>query len=139
MSSRILTIEDDPSTLEMLQTLLQSEGYEVISSAVAHEMAEVEAMHPDLIILDIRLRSQPNGFTFLQQLKLYHPTKDIPVIICTADVLYAREQEEHLRDQGIPIICKPFNIDGLSQRVHQVLSSSNPSEQSRETSYLTAQ
>ena len=89
-------------------------------------MAEVEATHPDLIILDIRLQGQADGFTFLQELKLNQPTKDIPVIICTADVLYAREQEEHLRDKGIPIIYKPFDIDVLFQTIHQMLTSSNP-------------
>jgi CheY-like chemotaxis protein len=126
MSSRILTIEDNLVTLGMFQTLLQAEGYDVISSPVACEMAEVEATHPNLIILDIRLQGQADGFTFLQKLKLNQPTKDIPVIICTADVLYAREQEENLKDKGIPIIYKPFDIDVLFQTIHQILTSSNP-------------
>jgi CheY-like chemotaxis protein len=126
MSSRILIIEDNLVTLGMFQTLLQAEEYDVICSTVACEMAEIEATHPDLIILDIRLQGQTDGFTFLQKLKLNQPTKDIPVIICTADVLYAREQEENLRDKGIPIIYKPFDIDVLFQTIHQMLTSSNP-------------
>jgi len=127
MSSRILAIDDDPFNLDLFRMLLQSDGYEVVSSEGAYEkMAEVEAIHPDLIILDIRLPRQQAGFTFLQKLKLYQPTKDIPVIICTADVWFAREQEENLREKGIPIICKPFDINVLLQAIHQVLPSPNP-------------
>ena len=126
MSSRILTIEDNLVTLKLIQALLETEGYDVICSTVACEMAEVEATHPDLILLDLRLQGQTDGFTFLQKLKLHQPTKDIPVILCTADVLYAREQEEHMRDQGIPIMYKPFDIDVLFQTIQQMLRSSNP-------------
>ena len=126
MSARILAIDDDPYNLDLFRMLLQSDGYEVVSSPVAYEqMAEVEALHPDLIILDIRLSRQREGFTFLQELKRSRPIKDIPVIICTADLGFAREQEENLRDKGIPIIHKPFDIDSLLEVVHQSLPSQN--------------
>ena len=124
MSSRILVIEDDPYNLDLFRTLLQSDGYEVILSKRAYEeIAEVEAIHSDLIILDIRLRTRREGFTFLQKLKLFRPTKDIPVIVCTAAVEFIQEHEAALQEKGIPIICKPFNIDDLLEAVHQILSS----------------
>lgn len=127
MASRILVIDDDQYNLDLFRTLLQSDGYEVILSNMAYQdMAEVKAIHPDLIILDIRLQKRRDGFTFLQKLKLYRPTKDIPVIICTAAVEFIREHEETLQEKGIPVICKPFNIDDLLKIVQRFLPSPSP-------------
>ncbi|HJT54903.1 MAG TPA: response regulator [Ktedonobacteraceae bacterium] len=122
MSSRILVIDDNQSILDLYCTLLESEGYEVSTSMVAYEQpADIEALHPDLIILDVKLNSQYDGFLLLQKLKLYRPTKDIPVILCTAAVQAMQEQEEILRQKHIPLIYKPFDLDELLQVVHQLL------------------
>ena len=126
MASRVLVVDDDPYNLDLFRMLLQSDGHEVILSNMPYEkMTEVEAIHPHLIILDIRLPRKQEGFTLLQKLKLYRPTKDIPVIICTAAVEFIREHEEVLQEKGISILCKPFDIDELLEVVHQSLSSLN--------------
>lgn len=126
MASRVLVVDDDPYNLDLFHMLLQADGYEVILSNTGYqEMAEVEAIDPDLIIMDIRLPRKQEGFTLLQKLKLYQPTKDIPVIICTAAVEFIREHGESLQEKGIPVICKPFHIDDLLEAVHQSLPSLN--------------
>ena len=122
MASRILVIDDDQAILDLYCMLLESEGYEVSASLIAYEqLADIEALHPDLIILDIKLGDQYDGFLLLQKLKLYRPTKDIPVILCTAAVQVMQEQEEILRQKHIPLIYKPFDLDELLQVVHQFL------------------
>ena len=126
MPSRILIIEDDPYNMDLFSTLLQSEGYEVALSDKAYEdMAEVEAIQPHLIILDIRLRTREEGYTCLQKLRLYRTTEDIPVIVCTAATEFIREYEETLLRKGIPVLSKPFDIDELLGAVRQRLPSLN--------------
>jgi CheY-like chemotaxis protein len=58
----------------------------------------------------------------LEQIRLYPPTKHIPIIVCTAAVNEMREQEETFHHKGIPVIYKPFDIDELLEVVHQTLS-----------------
>ena len=122
MSSRILIINDDQSILDLFRLLLEPEGYEVILSKVTYEdVQDIEHLHPALIILDFKLGNHNLGWTLLQKLKMYRPTKDVPLILCTAALKEVREQEEVLRQKGIPLIYKPFDIDELLQVVQQFL------------------
>ena len=124
MASSILVINDDQSILELFRLILETEGYEVICSFVVYEeVKDVEQLQPALIILDVRIGYHAEGLLLLQKLKMYPPTKDIPVIICTAAVSEMREQEETFRQKKIPILYKPFDVDELLKLVHQFVSS----------------
>jgi DNA-binding response OmpR family regulator len=123
VATRVLVINDDESILELFQMLLQSEGYEVLTSVEAIEnIADVEALQPELVILDLKLGMQEEGWIMLQKLRMYPPTAGIPVIVCTAALDIVRQQESTLQDKGIPIVYKPFSLDELLKAVHSVLS-----------------
>ncbi len=125
MASHVLVIDDDQSLLELYQMLLEAEGYQVTTSRVAYEqVSDVENLRPDLILMDMKLGNQESGFLLVQKLRLYRPTKDIPLIICTAAVQTVREQEEIFREKRIPIIYKPFEVDELLHVIYQSLPSS---------------
>ena len=124
MPSRILVINDDQSILDLFSLLLEAEGYEVIISRIAYEeVSDVDKLRPALIILDFKIDNHNAGWTFLQKLKMYRPTKDIPLILCTAALNDVRELEETLRQKGIPVIYKPFEIDELLLVIQQLLPS----------------
>jgi CheY-like chemotaxis protein len=126
MSSHLLVIDDDQSILEFFQLLLEAEGYEVSLSKIAFEqVSDVEQLHPDLIILDLKIGYRNEGWKLLQKLKMYPPTKNIPVILCTAALVEVREQEETFHQKGIPVIYKPFEVDELLHVVHQFLPPSS--------------
>jgi len=123
MSPRILVINDDQSLLELFRLVLHEEGgYDVhLSSFPFEEVSEVEQLRPDLIILDFKMGQYNAAWSLLQKLKMYRPTKDIPIILCTAALLEVREQQETLREKSIPVIYKPFDIDDFLQVVHHFL------------------
>jgi DNA-binding NtrC family response regulator len=122
MAASILVINDDQSILELFHLILESEGYEVSSSLVVYEdVKDVEQLNPALIILDVRIGYHAEGLLLLQKLKMYPPTKNIPVILCTAALSEMREQEETLRQKKIPVLYKPFDMDELLKLVHQIL------------------
>src|SRR5436853_4787361 len=126
MASSILVVNDDQSILELFHLILENEGYEVKSSFVVYEdMKDVEQLHPDLIILDVKMGYHAEGLLLLQKLKMYPPTKDIPIIICTAALSEMREQEETLRQKKIPVLYKPFDVDDLLKLVRQFLPESS--------------
>jgi DNA-binding response OmpR family regulator len=122
MASPILVINDDQSILDLFGLLLKAEGYEVILSMRTYEdVSDIEQLRPALIILDFKIGHHNAGWLLLQKLRMYHPTKDIPLIICTAALMEVHEQEETLRQKGIPVIYKPFDIDELLLVVQQFL------------------
>lgn len=124
--SHILVVNDDQSLLDLYRMVLETEGYVVHVSLMAfEEIVEVEKMRPDLIILDAKLGYHYEGLLFLQKLKLYPGTRQIPVMICTAATREMREQEETLQQKGIPLLYKPFELDELLGLIEQLLSTSH--------------
>lgn len=123
MAIRIMVINDDQDILDLYSALLCDDGYDVTTSKLAFEHpAAVELLHPDLIILDLKFGTQFEGWKMMQKLRLYRPTSGLPILICTAAVREAREQEDHLRSEGIGIVYKPFSIDHLLLAVRQMLA-----------------
>lgn len=127
MPSHILIIDDDTSVLEMMRYAIEGEGYQVTTSLITFEdVKEVERLQPDLIILDLKLRGRESGWKFLQRVRLYPATSTIPVIICTAGLADAREQEDVLRTKGVPILYKPFGLEELHQCIKMCLKAAPP-------------
>ncbi len=125
MKAHILIIDDDQSILEMMRLVLEEEGGYRVTTAEStfEEVADVESLQPQLILLDFLLQGRQTGWNFLQKLRLHRPTKDIPIVICTAALSDVKEQESILIQKGIPILYKPFDVDELLHIVDQILSS----------------
>jgi CheY-like chemotaxis protein len=130
MKAHILIIDDDQSILEMMRLVLEEEGgYQVTTAeSTFEELADIERLQPQLILLDFLLQGRNTGWNFLQKLKLHRPTKDIPIVLCTAALSDVKEQESILIQKGIPILYKPFDVDELLHVVDQILSSPHTPE-----------
>ena len=126
--SHILVIDDDPSILETLRLILEQEGdYRVTTSEKLFEnLADVEQLHPDLIVLDVRLRGSESGWSFIERLKLYHATANIPILLCTAAHIDTQEHASVLAQTGVALLYKPFEVDDVLQAVSIVLSAQHP-------------
>lgn len=84
MGKRILIVDDDPDLREATEIVLTSAGYEVSCAASAAEgMKAIAARKPDLILLDIMMETDTEGFHMAYQLKEDPRTKGIPIIILT--------------------------------------------------------
>lgn len=116
--TRIAVINDDATFLELMQELLEDEGYKVImwrEGDGAHAMVRRE--RPTLIILDLRLEHPDMGWAVLQALTLDPETVTIPVIVCSADVRFLREKEEWLLQHGCMVQEKPFSLDDILVKI----------------------
>ncbi|MBM3334322.1 response regulator [Candidatus Sumerlaeota bacterium] len=80
----ILIVEDEPSVVTYLETLLQDNGYDTISAGdgVA-AMEKTRDTHPDLVCLDINLPVK-SGVGFYRALKTDPSLSNTPVVIVTA-------------------------------------------------------
>ena len=80
----VLVIDDDRAATDLVQTILQDEGYEVLKSFSGREGVEVAAReHPDCILLDL-IMPETSGFTVAYQLRQIPATRTIPIIILTS-------------------------------------------------------
>jgi DNA-binding response OmpR family regulator len=117
-----MVINDTQEILELFRDLLTQEGYEVsLYSYGIHDMAEVERVAPDLIIIDYLIVDERTGWQMLQKLKMTRATLAIPVIVCTAALNQVKEIEGWLTQKRITVVLKPFDVDDLLAAVRRAL------------------
>jgi len=90
----VLAIDDDKSATDLIQLILESEGYRVLKANDGKQGVEIAVReHPDLIILDI-VMPEMSGFDVAQELKQIPASRDIPIIILTSMDIDETEQAE---------------------------------------------
>ena len=80
----VLIVEDDENSRDLLVNIMQKSGWETREALNGLEALEqVEAKHPDLILLDLMM-PEMDGFEFLERMREGDSTRTIPTIIITA-------------------------------------------------------
>jgi len=80
----VLVIDDDKTATDLIQVILENEGYRVIKAFQGKDGVELAAReHPDLIILDL-IMPEISGFNVAYQLRQIPATRTIPIIILTS-------------------------------------------------------
>jgi DNA-binding response OmpR family regulator len=113
---KILIIEDDIDTIEMVEILLQSAGYAVIKINKLITLNEIAATNPALIIVDFLLPHRL-GNELCEDIKNNPATKHIPVILYSASNLLRKVAEECHADT---YISKPFDLDHFLNEVNRL-------------------
>ena len=106
---RLLVVDDDPTIREMLEMVLDSEGYEVVTAP--HGLAAFELLdqvRPSVILLDMKMPVM-DGWGFLERYRRL-PGAKVPVVVLTA----AQDDSRRASEVGADAyVAKPFAIDDL--------------------------
>ena len=127
-NSKVLIVEDEPKVAHLVREVLAASGFEVVTASNARGAIEQVAMEqPDLVLLDIVLPGEMDGYDLAKRLREF---SDVPFIMLTAR---ARESDMlHGFDVGADdYITKPFNSKELLARVKAVLRRSERNGSSR--------
>ena len=103
--ARVLLVEDNVKAVELLATMLESEGYRVLRAYGGAEAIEVaHRTRPDLVILDLMM-PEVSGFEVVRALRDSEQTARIPILVLTAKDLSA-EDRARLNDDVSAILAK---------------------------------
>ena len=133
MPSRILIIEDDPDTTELIRLYLVRDGHQVLTASDGVQglrLAQEDA--PDLIVLDLML-PRMDGLEVCRRVRQNSQT---PIIMLTARV----EEEDRLGgfDMGADdYVTKPFTPRELAARVRAVLRRATRDAMDRGPSFIS--
>lgn len=101
--SKVLIIDDDPKSVELLSTFLASEGYEIIKAYGGKEgIDKTFFWKPDLILLDLMM-PEVSGFDVVEKLKTTPETNSIPIIVVTAKDLTQTDKEKLNHDVSLVV------------------------------------
>ncbi|HXD82785.1 MAG TPA: response regulator, partial [Candidatus Acidoferrum sp.] len=84
---RVLLVDDEPANLDLLEALLEPEGYKVLRAPGGKEGIEVaRAQQPQLILLDLMMPGV-TGFDVVEALRTDEATRFIPIMVLTSKQL----------------------------------------------------
>jgi CheY-like chemotaxis protein len=117
----VLVVDDDPDIREVLQMLLEADGYRVTTAGDGHEAWErIEGRErPALILLDLMM-PRMNGERLLQLLRSSSGSS-IPVVIMSG---HGDSPEKTAMYRPSRFLTKPIELDHLLDVVHQLVPAS---------------
>lgn len=119
-SKRILVIEDDPVTCEVIQVVLEDFGFEMMTVQDAEQALQASRdAPPDLILLDLTL-PDCDAVALCSRLKQEPSTRDAAVVLMTHQ-LSEEELSRVVNSEADAQVSKPFSPLGLLAIVHECL------------------
>ena len=114
----VLVVEDDPNVRGLLEILLTSEGYSVLTASDGLAgLVKASAVRPALVLLDVMMPDL-GGIRVLQELRADPQLAHVPVVVVTG----RQEALPGLRDElgEESVFLKPFGVPELLARVAQI-------------------
>ena len=119
----VVVINDEEDMLALFRELLEEEGYRVSTLTYpTADLADLQILGPDLVILDMVFGGEDRGWQYLQRLRMTRSTATLPILVCTAAVRLVRDAHDALTRMGIGVVLKPFDIDPLMDEVRRRLA-----------------
>ncbi len=123
----ILIVDDEPTMLRYLRTLLEVEGYRVDTATNGAEAIQrlQQAPLPDLLLLDV-LMPVMDGLQALEQVRSLHPGLKVVMLSCVSDT---RKVVQAIRLGAQDYLTKPFQKADLDAIIEQCLGTKSESSQ----------
>ena len=114
--AKILIVEDDPTTVQLIEFLLKKNGFEVLIAYDGLEALEISKKEKaDLILMDVMMPKM-DGIEAIEKLKKDETTRDIPIVILSA---LGQEMDvmRGLQAGALSYIVKPFSPNELLDEI----------------------
>jgi two-component system, OmpR family, alkaline phosphatase synthesis response regulator PhoP len=126
----ILLVDDDPDIRDSLQIILENHGYTIRTAMNSQQaLAAVKAKMPDLMILDIMMTTETEGFDLAFELKKRAGAENLPIILLTSFLDKVRqdgpEKFQYIMGEQWPakwMFEKPVNTKKLLAKIEGILA-----------------
>jgi signal transduction histidine kinase/CheY-like chemotaxis protein len=126
LGRRVLIVEDDQATQELLQKRLTKEGWQVVAAGNGREALErLTQGPPDLVLLDLMM-PEMDGFEFLEAFRKQPGCARTTVVVMTAKILTPADHQR-LRGQVAQIVAKAnLSPEMLAAEIRSALGKTLP-------------
>jgi len=127
MAPKVLLVDDDRLIHQLYHSHLEKAGYEMVSAFKGNEAVELAARElPQAIVMDIMM-PEMDGLSAMREIKRNVRTKNIPVIVITANPHYHLSQMESQWAGAAVFLTKPFGPGSLVSAIQRAISNTGPS------------
>ena len=121
---RVLLAEDDGAVRDMLQAVLERDGFEVVAVANVREaLSRIAAESFDVLLSDLHMPHAGDGFTVVSAMRHTHP-KAVTLVLSGYPEL--DEALSAIRLQADEVLVKPIEIASLREIIHKELANPSP-------------
>lgn len=114
-AKRVLIVDDDPASLEILAVALLDSGFSVRTAASAPEaLEEARRLPPALVLADAGM-PEMDGFELCAALKQDPSLGTVPVVLLSAEYADRRDRERSASVGAADYLTKPVDLTGLVQ------------------------
>ncbi|MBF0240657.1 MAG: response regulator, partial [SAR324 cluster bacterium] len=118
--SKILVVEDNPPTRQMMNAYFESKGLRAIIVKNAYEFFQkIEEFEPEVILMDVHMPGM-DGISAIRKLKASHKHAHIPVLVLSADV-FKEQQDQAIAAGAAGFLGKPLRMDVLLRMLSKIL------------------
>lgn len=131
MAVKVLVVDDDPQTLQLMSHIVRAQGYEVttaISGAAA--LQQVSIARPDVLLLDVMM-PEMDGIEVCRRLRANKNYADLPIVLLTA-MAEPGDHADGLLAGADDYIAKPVDPASLVARIKSVLRRSRSDQPIRD-------
>ena len=112
MAEKILVIDDEETTVQLISILLERRGYEVIKAYRAEDGLRKAYRHqPDMVLLDIMM-PEMDGYQTMGVIRENPAYRRLPIIALTAKAMKG-DREKCLEAGASDYLAKPVNTEQL--------------------------
>lgn len=117
MLKRILVLDDNQDILDVVEEALSYEKFQVLITSDSNNIIEIaKIFQPHLFILDDKLAGRRND-EISRQIKWHPVLGSVPVMLCSSHV----HRDDFSSMACDDIIAKPFGLDELVEKVHNLI------------------
>jgi len=126
----ILLVDDDPDIRDSIKIILESKGFTVRTAANGRQaLTSLDQKIPDLMILDIMMSTDTEGFDLAYELKSKPKFENLPIIILTSFLEKVRDEGpdkfQHIMGEEWPakwLFEKPVDSNKLVAKIEGILA-----------------
>ena len=119
---KLLVVDDDPKVVDMVQQMLDGEGFAIESAADGVEaLTHLKGNQPDAILLDL-LMPRMDGFQLIDEIHKQPRLGAIPIIVLTAKSLSNEEQAQLEKSVASIVQKQGLGSETLIKEIHQIVS-----------------
>lgn len=126
----ILIVDDDVDLTDSLRIILEHHGYRVRTAATGDEaLAAIESKIPDLIVLDVMMTSEYEGFELAHTIRKRPGLENLPILFLTSFLHRVREEGpdrfQHVLGRQWPaqwLFEKPVDTKRLLAKIKGILT-----------------
>lgn len=114
MKKKVVLIQDNEDILDIMDQVLEEEGFEVTASLTTEPIEKLDEIDPDVVVVDEHIKGKKRGSAVIEELKSDPDTQDVSAVLTSTS---ANLSEKATACKADDYIEKPFDIDHMVEVV----------------------